>query len=170
MIRTNAEYKRALDTVRENRARAEMERAALAEEGFDTNEITTLMEPILSFHAQIADEVTLYERARAGEVPAVERVTDLGYTLIYARIASGLSQRDLADKLGVDESVVSRAERNEYHGVTKERAQRILDALDAKIRVDVDPKPPVHTAEEAPIALSLAAADASSVHTAESHP
>ncbi len=112
----------------------------------------------------------MYERARAGEIPAVERVADLGYTLIYARIASGLSQHDLADKLGVDESVVSRAESNEYHGVTKERAQRILDALDAKVRVDVGPKPPVHSAEEAPIALSLVAADASPVHAAESRP
>ena len=48
MIRTNAEYKRALDTMRENSARVEMQRAALADEGFDTSEITTLMEPILS--------------------------------------------------------------------------------------------------------------------------
>lgn len=49
-----------------------------------------------------------------------------------------MSQRDLAEKLGIDESGVSRDERNEYHGITTERAQRILDALGAKVRVEVD--------------------------------
>jgi len=138
MIRTNAEYKRALDTVRENSARAEVERAALVEEGFNPAEVDNLMAPILSFHAGIADEVALYEQARAGAPPPVTRIADLGYTLIYARIASGMSQRDLADKLGVAESVVSRDERNEYHGITKERAQRILDTLGAEVQVTVD--------------------------------
>ena len=47
------------------------------------------------------------------------------------RIANGLSQRELADRLadrlGVSEPQVSCDECNEYHGITIERAQRILD-------------------------------------------
>jgi transcriptional regulator with XRE-family HTH domain len=41
----------------------------------------------------------------------------------------GPSQRDLAERLNVHESQVSRDERNDYHAVTIDRASRILDAL-----------------------------------------
>ena len=44
----------------------------------------------------------------------------------------GMSQRQLAERLDVHESQVSRDERNEYHGVTVERASRILDAMGAE--------------------------------------
>ena len=50
------------------------------------------------------------------------------------RIALGLTQRELAERLGVHESQVSRDERNEYHGITVERASRILDALGVELR------------------------------------
>jgi hypothetical protein len=36
--------------------------------------------------------------------------------------------------VGVHESQVSRDERNEYHGVTVERASRILDAMGVRLR------------------------------------
>ena len=49
--------------------------------------------------------------------------------LVALRIALRLTQRELAERLGVHESQVSRDERNEYHGITVERASRILDAL-----------------------------------------
>ncbi len=45
------------------------------------------------------------------------------------RIANGLSQKELAERLGVSEAQVSRDERNEYHGITVDRAQRVLDAM-----------------------------------------
>lgn len=100
MIRTNAEYKRAVDTVRENKARVELQRAAFVEERFGANEIDNLMEPILSFHAQIADEVAFYERIRAGEIPLTTNIAHLGYALIQVRIASGMSQRDEPARFG----------------------------------------------------------------------
>ena len=43
--------------------------------------------------------------------------------------------------MGVDESQVSRDERNEYHGVTLDRAQRILDALQEKLVSRVEDRP-----------------------------
>lgn len=48
------------------------------------------------------------------------------------------SQRDLAARLGVHESQVSRDERNEYHGITLERAGRVLDALKVKLQTEVE--------------------------------
>ena len=51
--------------------------------------------------------------------------------LISIRIAQGMSQRELARRLNVHESQVSRDERNEYLGITLERAVKVLDALNA---------------------------------------
>jgi transcriptional regulator with XRE-family HTH domain len=49
-----------------------------------------------------------------------------------------LTQRQLAERLGVHESQVSRDERNEYHGITLERAARILEALHAQVHSRVE--------------------------------
>jgi transcriptional regulator with XRE-family HTH domain len=53
----------------------------------------------------------------------------LGVLLVSLRIAKGMSQRELASLLGVHDSQVSRDERNEYHGITVERATMILEAM-----------------------------------------
>jgi len=47
------------------------------------------------------------------------------------------TQRELAEELGVHETQVSRDERNEYHGITVQRAATILDALGARLDLDV---------------------------------
>jgi hypothetical protein len=44
----------------------------------------------------------------------------------------------MAERLGAHESQVSRDERNEYHGVTVERASRILDALGVRFRSEIE--------------------------------
>jgi transcriptional regulator with XRE-family HTH domain len=59
----------------------------------------------------------------------------------------------LAGRLGISEAVVSRDERNEYHGITVDRAQRVLDALNASVVTQVEeveppsPTPPTLTRE-----------------------
>ncbi len=52
-----------------------------------------------------------------------------------------MTQRELARRLSVDEAMVSRDERNEYHGITVDRAKRMLDALGVRLvtRVEVEP-------------------------------
>lgn len=50
------------------------------------------------------------------------------------RIALGLTQRELAERLSVHESQVSRDERNEYNNISIDRASRILDALGVRMR------------------------------------
>ena len=60
-----------------------------------------------------------------------------GRMLIGLRIAQGVSQRELAERLGVHESQVSRDERNEYHGASLERANRVLEALEAEVQITV---------------------------------
>jgi DNA-directed RNA polymerase specialized sigma subunit len=101
-------------------------------------EVERAMAPLLSFQAQLAAEVDWYERVRRREFPVVTRLTQIGRLLVALRIAQGLTQRRLAERLGISESLVSRDERNEYHGITVERAQRILDALHETVTTRVE--------------------------------
>ena len=89
-------------------------------------------------HEQIKDEVESYERLKKGRLDELRNLHGVGQMLIGVRVAMGLSQRELAEKLGVHESQVSRDERNEYYGVTVERAVRILDALGVEATTRVE--------------------------------
>jgi len=70
--------------------------------------------------------------------------------LVALRIANGLSQKDIAQKRDTSEAQVSRDERNEYHGITVERAQRVLDAMGESLttRVADSPVGPAEAAAE----------------------
>lgn len=143
MIRNEAEYQEALRRVRQDQEVAERQREVFVKAGFPPDEVEQGMEPLLSFQGQLADEIEWYENVRRGNFPVVRRLTQLGQLLIALRIASGLTQRELADRLGVSESVVSRDEHNEYHGITIGRAQRTLDALQASVSTQVEDAPQV---------------------------
>ena len=106
--------------------------------GLGREEIKRAMDPMMSFHEQLKEEVESYERLRRGEFEELRNFHGAGRLLVALRIAQGISQRELADRLGVHESQVSRDERNEYHGVTVERAQRVLDALGVEVRNTVE--------------------------------
>lgn len=90
-----------------------------------------------------------YERLKRGEFEDLDNLRGLGQLPITSRIAQGISQRDLAKRLGVHESQVSRDERNEYFGITLDRAVKILDALNVRLttRVAIDPSPPLPVAQ-----------------------
>jgi transcriptional regulator with XRE-family HTH domain len=66
-------------------------------------------------------------------------------SLIALRLARGLTQRQLAERLGVNEAQVSRDESNEYHGISVQRAQRTIDALEGSVTVAVSPERPTAT-------------------------
>jgi DNA-directed RNA polymerase specialized sigma subunit len=142
MIRSEAEYKEALRRLDEDRKFAEQQRWELVKEGYTPEEVERGMAPLLSFQAQLEEEVAWYEAVKARNFPVIRRLTQVGRLLIALRIANSLTQRELAERLGVSEAQVSRDERNEYHGITLERAQRILDALEESIATRVEKVPP----------------------------
>ena len=133
MIRTEAEYKRALRERDEQAKRLKAQEQKLKEEGLSRAELKRAMDPLRSFHQDLLEEVHVYESLKRGDLRAVGRLDGLGQQLVGLRIAKGLTQRELAEKLGVHESQVSRDERNEYHGLTLERANRILEALGVRL-------------------------------------
>ncbi len=134
MIRNESEYQEAIRRQRDEQARLSQHRERLEALQLNAEEIDRTLDPVRSFHAQLAEEIEEYERLKRGDLGELVNLHGLGRTLIALRIARGLSQRQLAERLGVHESQVSRDERNEYHGVTVERASRILDELAVDLR------------------------------------
>ena len=149
MIRNESEYQEAVRRQREERDRLEQHRARLAESGLSPEELVRALDPLKSFHLQLDEEIQSYERLRRGELDELVNLHGLGHTLIALRIALGMTQRELAERLGIHESQVSRDERNEYHGITVERATRVLDAMGVQLRSHfVEPVLPPKAAAE----------------------
>ena len=138
MIRNESEYQEASSRLEEEQARFAEHRERLKAAGLNDDEIKRVIDPMESFHLQLQEEVESYERLKRGEFEELKNLRGLGHLLISLRIAKGISQRELASRLGVHESQVSRDERNEYHGITLERAGRILDALKVTLHTKVE--------------------------------
>jgi transcriptional regulator with XRE-family HTH domain len=167
MIRGESEYREATLRAQKGAARLEEYREELRRRGLPPHEVERVMGPSVGLHDRLREEIARYERVKGGDLGDFRSLRDLGPLLIAARIAAGLSQRDLARALDVHESQVSRDERNEYQGVSAERAAQILEALavDVRLRARVrraaaapGPSPPGAGAEAeaaAPLDLDL---------------
>ncbi|HUG18499.1 MAG TPA: helix-turn-helix transcriptional regulator, partial [Planctomycetaceae bacterium] len=117
MIRNETEYQTSVRRLSDELARQKEQEAKLRELGLSKNEIKRAMDPVRSFHVQLQEEVQSYERLKRGEFEEVRNFDRLGLLLTALRISRGMSQRELAERLGVHESQVSRDERNEYRGI-----------------------------------------------------
>lgn len=140
MIRTESEYAEALIRLKGERLRLAAQRKSLVAFGLTSVEVKRMIDPLKSFHLQLKEEVENYERLKRREFDELDNLRGLGHLLIAMRIAKGVSQRDLAARLGVHESQISRDERNEYFGISIERANKVLEALDVRLctRVELD--------------------------------
>lgn len=137
MIRSETEYQEAVVRLKDEVARMREQQKQLKELDLSKEEIKRVMDPVRSFHEQLKEEVESYEKLKRGEFEEVRNFDGIGRLLVALRISQGITQRELADRLGVHESQVSRDERNEYHGITVERAGRILEAVGADTRTAV---------------------------------
>jgi ribosome-binding protein aMBF1 (putative translation factor) len=139
MIRTEAEYQEARRRLAEGARHLKAQQREFERLAKSRVESRRGLAPLVTFHQQLKEEVQCYERLRRGDKKELANFEALGEILIALRIVSGLTQRQLADRLGVHESQVSRDERNDYHGVTIDRANRIIEALGFELRYRVAP-------------------------------
>lgn len=84
-------------------------------------------------------DIREYEELASGKIGVLElgSLADLPQALVRARIASGLSHRDLADKLGVKEQQVQRYEATDYQQASLSRLLEIAKALNINVRKDL---------------------------------
>lgn len=88
---------------------------------------------------ELRAQIKRYEDLRDGHVNQreLEGFLDLLTALVEARIAAGLTQKALAERLGLQEQQVQRWEANLYSGVGMERLQEVADALGMGVRETV---------------------------------
>ena len=146
MIRSEVEYKEAVRRLKEQDHLLSEQKQKLEEMNLGADEVKRAMDPLQSFRQQLVEEVESYDRLKRGEFDEIRNLRGIGHLLIAARIYRGFSQRELAERLGVHESQVSRDERNEYHNITLERAARITEVLGIKVSSYVEAVP-----EEVPV-------------------
>jgi ribosome-binding protein aMBF1 (putative translation factor) len=96
-----------------------------------------------ALRSQLTDlqrELTAYERLKSGKqkVIALGSLEQLPQTLIQARIAGGLSQEELAAKLGLKPQHVQRYVATEYQSASLERVTEVARALGVKLRHPVE--------------------------------
>ena len=89
-----------------------------------------------ALRSQLADlrsELREYESLKAGGFPLDELqvVAGLPAALIKARIAQGLSQKDLAERLGLKEQQIQRYEATDYASASLTRIRKVVTALGA---------------------------------------
>lgn len=139
MIRNESEYQQAVARVEAEGKRLAGHAKAWRSQGYTAAQVARLREPLESFRLQLEEEVRSYERLKRGQFDEFENLQGLGQVLIGLRIARGMTQRELARRMDVSETAVSRDERNEYHGITVERARKVIDALGVRLvtRVEV---------------------------------
>ena len=89
--------------------------------------------------ADLRSEMRDYERLSAGTVclMQVESLDDLPRVLIRGRIAAGLTQRELADRLGLKEQQVQRYETTQYRSASLSRVREVAEALGIAVRKDI---------------------------------
>ena len=94
-----------------------------------------LVASVDSVLARADAEIGEYEALRAGGVRAipVAGLGDLPGALVKARIAAGLTQRQLAERLEVAEQAVQRDEAGGYARATLDRLQRVAEALGLEV-------------------------------------
>jgi len=145
MIRTQREYEQTQQTLKQWRASGEKLRASIEAVGLSPEHVEIAMAGHLAMQDQLAGELVWYENARQGNIYPLPDLRSIGLSLIALRLAKGLTQRQLAERLGVNEAQVSKDEKNNYHGISVERAQRIIDALEGSVTVAVSAERPAPT-------------------------
>jgi transcriptional regulator with XRE-family HTH domain/Zn-dependent peptidase ImmA (M78 family) len=96
-------------------------------------------ESLKSQHQELSQQLEEYELLKNGQIKIlqVNSFDELPTALIKARIASGLTQKDLADLLGMKEQQVQRYEATNYESASFERLKGVVNALGVKVKKEI---------------------------------
>jgi HTH-type transcriptional regulator / antitoxin HipB len=85
---------------------------------------------------RLKQEIIEYEELKSGAINTlqIEDINDLPIALIKARIASGMTQKELAEKIGTQEQQIQRYEADRYAAISFQRMMKIAEALGMSLK------------------------------------
>lgn len=89
MIRNEQEYREAVARLAAEKKRLDEHRQRLIEDGITGAGVKRVMDPLISFHEQLREEVEYYENLKRGMFPDLSNLKGLGVLLVSLRIARG---------------------------------------------------------------------------------
>lgn len=113
---------------------AEIEKKYAAEK----NKIKLLSQGYVEQIAQLKEEIKEYQVMKSTPLPLVLRAqnaAEIRKQIVYLRLARGLTQANLANKIGCKQSDISRLEDENYEGFTYSLLNRIAKAFNAKLEI-----------------------------------
>ncbi|HEY2290813.1 MAG TPA: helix-turn-helix transcriptional regulator [Thermoanaerobaculia bacterium] len=88
---------------------------------------------------ELREQIAEYESLKSGQqaVISLNSLEELPQALIRARIAAGLTQRELAERMGLKEQQIQRYEATEYASADFTRINEVARALGLRVREDI---------------------------------
>jgi len=140
MIKNGRQYRITKAQVR----RFEQALDQLSQEASDARSVPPLLRKAErdALRSQLDDlraELEEYEALRSGKRKVLELASfdEFPRALIQARIAAGLSQRELAHRVGVKEQQIQRYEATEYASASLSRVREVLGVLGVQVQEKV---------------------------------
>jgi HTH-type transcriptional regulator / antitoxin HigA len=117
----------------------------LARQGIDPVIVAAQRASLEQQLAELERDISKYEKLRSGSVKqlAFSTIPEIGEKLVEARIMRGLSQRELAERLGMKEQQVQRYEHERYLTANLTRLAEVADALHLDVRAHLDVRSPI---------------------------
>jgi len=141
MIRNESEYRVAVQRLKAAEVRMNTQLQSLAAMDLSPQVVERMMESLRAPYSELIDEIECYAQSKNCQRAEVDDLNALGRALIGMRIAQGITQRELAQRVNVSEQTISRSELNEHRGISLERAARLFEALDVRVKLTVERKP-----------------------------
>ena len=131
MICNEREYRITKSELRKFEEAVDANPSYVPSKGTDPRMKEVMNDALESLAETLREEIQRYEDLRDGRVRQreLDGLSDLPTALIEARIAAGLTQRGLAERLGLKEQQIQRWESDRYSGVGLTRLQEVIDAL-----------------------------------------
>ena len=102
-----------------------------AKEGMSGKRAAAVMGSYRGMIRHLEEEVREYDDLKRGTLalPDVDRLDQIAPFVTGIRISKGISQTELARRLGVSKQVISRYEESDYQTASVAKLQEVLDAM-----------------------------------------
>lgn len=140
MIKNNKQLTKAKDSYKNYDKFIEQELEDLKKSGAHSVEIELRYNILNAQKEKLRLEIQEYENLLICDEISIQDIYDLPNSIIKARLRTGFSQKDLAQKIDVAEQQIQRYEAQGYNKANLERVVQIIDALEMEVSMSFKPR------------------------------